>query len=172
MLFRSGANIEYIEKEGFPPLKITGSALLGGEIELDGSVSSQYISALLMVAPTMKDGLTLKLTGKIISKPYINLTLKLMEEFGVKATWTDNTIKIIPQDYKPINYSVESDWSAASYWFQICALSSECNITLLGLQKNSFQGDSKVAEIFSQLGVNTSFKNGETILTKSKAKTR
>ncbi len=166
-LNKLGAKIEYTEKEGFPPLRIHGSALLGGKIELDGSVSSQYISALLMIAPTMRDGLTLKLTGKIISKPYIYLTLKLMEEFGVKASWTDNVITIPPQEYKPTDYTVESDWSAASYWYELCALSQKSEIKLLGLHKNSYQGDAKVVEIFSLLGVRTKFQKNEVILTKS-----
>ncbi len=166
-LNKLGAKIEYTEKEGFPPLRIRGSALMGGEIELDGSVSSQYISALLMIAPAMRDGLKLKLTGKIISKPYIYLTLKLMEEFGVKASWTDNTITIPPQNYKPADYTVESDWSAASYWYQLCALSQKSEIKLLGLHKNSYQGDAKVSDIFSLLGVRTKFQKGEVILTKS-----
>ncbi len=166
-LNKLGSKIEYTEKEGFPPLRIHGSALTGGKIELDGSISSQYISALLMIAPTMRDGLTLKLTGKIISKPYIYLTLKLMEDFGVKASWTDNVITIPPQEYRPADYTVESDWSAASYWYQLCALSVKSEIKLLGLHKNSYQGDAKVAEIFSSLGVHTKFQKGEVILSKS-----
>jgi len=166
-LNKLGARIEYIENEGFPPLRIYGNALTGGVIELDGSVSSQYISALLMIAPAMRDGLRLKLTGKIISKPYIHLTLKLMEDFGVKATWSDNTITVPPADYTPVDYTVESDWSAASYWYQMCALAQKSGIKLSGLHENSYQGDSKVAEIFSALGVRTEFQNGEAFLTKS-----
>ncbi len=166
-LNKLGAKIEYMEKEGFPPLRIHGSALLGGKIELDGSVSSQYISALLMIAPTMRDGLTLRLTGKIISKPYIFLTLKLMEDFDIKSTWANDLIIIHPQEYKPVDYTVESDWSAASYWYQMCALSPKSEIKLLGLNKNSFQGDSKVTEIFSSLGVRTKFQKGEVVLTKN-----
>lgn len=166
-LNKLGAHVEYLEKEGFPPLRISGSALLGGEIELDGSVSSQYISALLMIAPTMRDGLVLRLTGKVISKPYINLTLKLMADFGVNATWKDNEIRILPQEYKPVDFTVESDWSAASYWYQICALAEKCEIKLPELQKNSYQGDAKVAEIFSQLGVKTQYKKDGVVLSKS-----
>jgi len=165
-LNKLGAKIEYVEKKGFPPLRIHGSALLGGQIELDGSVSSQYISALLMIAPTMRDGLTLKLTGKIISKPYILLTLKLMGEFGVRALWKDDTITIPPQEYKPTDYTVESDWSAASYWYQLCALSQKSEIKLLGLHKNSSQGDAKVADIFSSLSVRTTFQQDGVTLSK------
>ena len=152
-----GARIEYIEKEGYPPLRIFGSALQGGEISLAGGVSSQYISALLMVAPLMENGLTLHLEGNIISRPYINLTLQLMEQFGVKATWNGQTIRILPQEYKPIRFTVESDWSAASYWYSIMALSKNAEIELLGLFKNSLQGDAAGAKLFAQLGVGTTF---------------
>jgi 3-phosphoshikimate 1-carboxyvinyltransferase len=162
-----GGHVEYIEKEGFPPLRIHGSALLGGEIELDGSISSQYISALLMIAPTMKNGLTIRLKGKIISKPYIHLTLKLMEEFGIKANWENSVIRIKPQEYNPVRFSVESDWTAASYWYQICALMKKGEIELQGLHKKSWQGDALVAEIFTQLGVRTRFQQGKICLTKN-----
>lgn len=152
-----GARIEYMEKEGYPPLRIFGSALQGGEISLAGGVSSQYISALLMIAPLMENVLTLHLEGNIISRPYINLTLQLMEQFGVKATWNGQTIKILPQEYKPIRFTVESDWSAASYWYTIMALSKNAEIELLGLFKNSLQGDAAGAKLFAQLGVGTTF---------------
>ena len=152
-----GARIEYIEKEGYPPLRIFGSALQGGEISLAGGVSSQYISALLMIAPLMENGLTLNLEGNIISRPYINLTLQLMEQFGVKATWNGQTIKILPQEYKPILFTVESDWSAASYWYEMMALSKNAEVELLGLFKNSLQGDAAGAQLFAQLGVGTTF---------------
>lgn len=152
-----GARIEYIEKEGYPPLRIFGSALQGGEISLAGGVSSQYISALLMIAPLMENGLTLNLEGNIISRPYINLTLQLMEQFGVKATWSGQMIRILPQEYKPIHFTVESDWSAASYWYAMMALSKTAEIELLGLFKNSLQGDAAGAKLFAQLGVGTTF---------------
>ena len=152
-----GARIEYIEKEGYPPLRIFGSALQGGEISLSGGVSSQYISALLMVAPLMENGLTIHLEGNVISRPYILLTLQLMEQFGVKASWTGQTIKVVPQEYKPIPFTVESDWSGASYWYQMAALNKNAEVELLGLFKNSFQGDAAVAGIFTQLGVSTTF---------------
>ena len=154
-----GARIEYIEKEGYPPLRIFGSALQGGEISLAGGVSSQYISALLMIAPLMENGLTLHLEGNIISRPYINLTLQLMEQFGVKATWKGQTIRILPQEYQPIRFTVESDWSAASYWYSMMALSKNADIELLGLFKNSLQGDAAGAKLFAQLGVGTVFTN-------------
>lgn len=159
-----GARIEYIEKEGYPPLRIFGSALQGGEISLAGGVSSQYISALLMIAPLMEKGLTLHLEGNIISRPYINLTLQLMEQFGVKATWNGQTIKILPQEYKPIRFTVESDWSAASYWYAIMALLKNAEIELLGLFKNSLQGDAAGAKLFAQLGVGTAFTDRGVVL--------
>ena len=152
-----GAKIEYTEKEGFPPLKIHGNYLEGGEIELDGSVSSQYISALLMIAPTMEKGLKINLTGNVISKPYILLTLKLMEEFGVKSNFSGNTIEIPAQSYRPKQFRVESDWSAASYWYEIAALADEPEIELSGLYPKSYQGDAGIAGIFKNLGIKTVF---------------
>jgi 3-phosphoshikimate 1-carboxyvinyltransferase len=152
-----GARIEYTEKEGFPPLKILGCALMGGEISLNGGVSSQYISALMMIAPYMINGLTIKLEGNIISVPYIRMTMQMMAEYGVKVTFENNIIDIRPQSYSPVRYKVESDWSGASYWYEILSLAGKGEIFLKGLKANSTQGDSKVAELFQQLGVNTSY---------------
>lgn len=152
-----GARIEYMEKEGYPPLRIFGSALQGGEISLAGGISSQYISALLMIAPLMEKGLTLNLQGNIISRPYIHLTLQLMQQFGVKATWSGQTIQIHAQEYTPIPFVVESDWSAASYWYEMIALSKNAGLELLGLFKDSLQGDAAGAKLFAQLGVATKF---------------
>jgi 3-phosphoshikimate 1-carboxyvinyltransferase len=163
-----GANIEYTEKEGYPPLKILGSSLQGKTLELPGNISSQYISALLMIAPTVTDGLTLKLKGDITSRPYINLTLKLMEQFGVQSEWTDNTIIVPEQELKPVESKAEGDWSAASYWFQIAALAKDdANVTLKGLDRYSLQGDSKVANLFTQLGVKHKFSQKGLQLSKS-----
>ena len=164
-----GADIEYTENEGFPPLKIKGTRLEGKEITLPGDVSSQYISALMMIGPILKNGLKLKLTGNIISRPYINLTIEIMKEFGGKAEWEkDNVIVIHPQNYKPVPYYVESDWSAASYWYEIAALSENACIELPGLFEKSFQGDSKVAELFEQLGVKTEYADKHITLSKSR----
>ncbi len=162
-----GAHIEYLKNQGFPPLKIKGSALDGGDIFLSGGISSQFISALLMIAPTMEKGLTLHLEGNIISIPYIKLTLRMMEQFGVKCDWEGNVIKIFPNEYRPIPYLVESDWSAASYWYSIAALSTDARIELKGLFKESGQGDSKVADLFLDLGVETEFTKEGVILTKT-----
>ena len=162
-----GAKIEYLEKEGFPPLRIMGSALQGGEISLDGGVSSQYISALLMIAPLMEKGLTLHLQGKVISKPYIHLTLQLMKQYGVESEWVGSTIKVAPQSYRPLPYTVESDWSAASYWYEMMALNQQAEIELKGLFKESLQGDAAGAKLFAQLGVATDYKAGGVVLRKN-----
>ena len=152
-----GAHISYMEKTGFPPLRISGSTLPGGEIALPGNVSSQYISAILMVAPLMEKGVTLHLEGEIVSRPYIHITLELMKQFGVSATWEDHTIRVLPQTYTPIRFLVESDWSAASYWYEMMALSPKAEIELLGLFKESLQGDAAGAKLFERLGVETHF---------------
>jgi 3-phosphoshikimate 1-carboxyvinyltransferase len=152
-----GARIEYVEKEGFPPLRIFGSALTGGEIRLNGGVSSQYISALMMIAPYMQNGLKIILEGNVISVPYINMTLNMMKEYGVAVDFSNNIIDIKAQTYKPIQYKVESDWSAASYWYEVLAIAGKGQIFLTGLNQNSYQGDSKVAALFEQLGVSSTY---------------
>ena len=161
-----GANIEYVEKEGFPPLRIQGTTLTKSHISLPGNISSQYISALLMIAPTLKNGLQVTLTGDIISRPYIDLTLQLMKDFGAQASWlNDHELKVEPQPYRSTPYHIEGDWSAASYWHEIVALSKDATITLPSLFRKSYQGDSKMADQFAQLGARTSYKeNGITIL--------
>ncbi|MCK9412068.1 MAG: 3-phosphoshikimate 1-carboxyvinyltransferase [Prolixibacteraceae bacterium] len=141
-LRKLGAQIEYTGQEGFPPLKIIGTALKGGILELDGSISSQYISALLMIAPTVQGGVTLRLTNSITSRSYIEMTLGIMKKFGIKYRWNGNEIHIEAQTYKPISYSVEADWSGASYWYTMAALSERCDLHLKGLRLKSLQGDS------------------------------
>ena len=163
-----GAQIEYIEKEGFPPLRITGTQLTGNNISLPGNVSSQYISALLMISPMLENGLSITLQGKIISRPYINLTLQLMNLFGARAQWGgENRISVAPQAYKPQPFYVESDWSAASYWYEITALSESATICLPGLLKESFQGDAQVARLFHHLGVETTYATDSITLKKN-----
>lgn len=154
-----GARIKYLENEGYPPLQIYGSALSGGEIRLNGSVSSQYISALMMIAPYMQKGLKIILEGNVISVPYILMTLNMMRDFGVKANFENNIIEIKPQSYKPLRYKVESDWSAASYWYEILGITGEGRFFLRGLHQHSYQGDSKLAELFEQLGVHTDYQS-------------
>ncbi len=159
-LRKLGADIAYVGEEGFPPLRICGRMLEGGLLETPGNISSQYISALLLIGPMLRNGLTLRLTGDIISRPYIDLTLWMMREFGAGAEWSDfETITVKPQQYKERPYYIESDWSAASYWYEMMALSEdESNeIRLSGLTDGSKQGDSQVRYIFSLLGVKTSF---------------
>ena len=163
-----GVKIEYLEKEDFPPLKIIGTEIDGGEIEIDGTISSQFISSLLLIAPNLKNGLILKIKGKLVSKPYVLMTLKLMGEFGINWTWNKDVITILKQEYVAKKYTVESDWSAATFWFQSASLSDNCNIKLNRLAENSIQGDKKVRIFFKDLGVDSVFKNGNLILTKNK----
>ena len=165
-LHKLGAEIEYLEKEGFPPLKIRGKQLQGGNISLDGGVSSQYISALMMIAPCLKNGLQLHLEGEIISKPYIEMTIALMKKFGTDVVWNNHDIIIQSQKYKALPFQVENDWSAASYWYEIVALSENAEIELIGLHENSTQGDAKGRELFAKLGVETLFSDNKVFLKK------
>lgn len=166
-----GAHIEYASNEGYPPLRINGTTLSGNHITLQGSVSSQYISALLMIGPMLEHGLKLDLSGDIISQPYINLTLQLMQEFGASARWTsEHSICVEPHPYRNISFTVESDWSGASYWYQIAALASDAEIRLQGLFEKSYQGDSRGAEIFALLGVATEFTPEGVLLRKTAAR--
>jgi 3-phosphoshikimate 1-carboxyvinyltransferase len=148
-----GANISYLQKEGFPPLQIKGHKLLGGTLEVNSSISSQYISTLLLIAPTLEKGLTIHLKRTLVSKPYIEMTLSIMAYFGVESEWKGNCITIKQQVYQAKNITIESDWSAAAFWLEIVSLSRESNITLKGLHKNSWQGDQKVLSLFEGLGV-------------------
>ena len=159
-----GAEIEYAGEEGYPPLRITGRQLDGGPLVMAGDVSSQYISALLMVAPVLRGGLELRLTGEIISRPYIDLTLWLMNAFGAEAEWNDiDTITVKPKPYTARPWLIENDWSAASYWYEIMALSRgrDDELALEGLADGSMQGDSSARYIFSLLGVKTTFDSTE-----------
>lgn len=155
-----GAHIEYLGTEGFPPLRVTGRPLAGGALEVAGDVSSQYISALLMIGPMLRQGLTLKLTGDIVSRPYIDLTLWTMTEFGAQVEWSDvDTISVAPVPYRATTYAVENDWSAASYWYEVVALLNkpEARVVLPGLSDGSRQGDSVTRYIGSLMGVRTTF---------------
>ena len=164
-----GAEISYLEKEGFPPLKIHGKKLLGGTVHLNGGVSSQFISALLMIAPTTQKGIELHLEGEIISRPYIEMTLQMMKAYGVDSQWEGKSIQIVSQEYKTTDYTVESDWSAASYWYEIAALSpSTINFTLPHLYEKSLQGDSMGRKIFEPLGVSTQFVQDGVRISKTK----
>ena len=159
-----GAEIEYAGEKGFPPLRIRGRQLEGGRLEIPGNVSSQYISALLMIAPVLSKGLEMKLTGGIVSRPYIDLTLHLMHQFGVSAEWTDiDSITVKPQPYRQRPYTIENDWTAASYWYEVLALTDELGskVVLPGMMDGSRQGDSAVRYIFSLLGIKTAFADRE-----------
>ena len=167
-----GASIEYLEKEGYPPLKI-GSPEIGStnHLKISANISSQYISALLMIAPSLPSGLTLQLSDKIVSRPYIEMTLNLMSFFGIEYKWLNNFINISPQKYKAKDFKVEADWSAASYHYTMAAFSDDVDFQLNNLWKNSVQGDSVITEIMDQFGVLTTFnekgirlrKSGKTI---------
>ncbi len=159
-----GADITYTEKEGFPPLKISGKELGGGEISINGAISSQFISALLMIAPTMKRGLRLELQGEVVSESYIKMTLALMKECGVESLWSGNHIAIPRGKYRHGRYRVEADWSAASYWYAMGFLERKGKVELKGLTEGSLQGDSALVEIFGRLGMKTVFEGEKVIL--------
>lgn len=163
-----GASIDHPENHGFPPLRIEGKKLKGGSIEVDGSISSQYISALLMIAPTLEKGLEIHLKGKVTSRPYINMTLRIMERFGIRYTWNKNVISISAQRYTPPakDYIVEADWSAASYYYEMAAFAGEADLTIMGLSGNSLQGDAVVADIYKKFGIQTQYIDGGIRITK------
>lgn len=163
-----GCDIQYLEKDGYPPHKILGfSGQKITSLEIRGDVSSQYISALMMIAPALPDGLRLKLTGKIGSRPYIEMTASLMRHFGADVSFENDTIAVLPKKYTPSTLTVESDWSAVSYWFAFAALADQAQILLPRLQENSWQGDCVITDIMVNLGVKSVFENGLLKLTKS-----
>jgi 3-phosphoshikimate 1-carboxyvinyltransferase len=162
-----GADIEYIENEGYPPLRIGHSALdRTSALTIAADTSSQYISSLLMLAPTLPKGLRLSLEGNIVSVPYIKMTLSLMANFGVTSSWEGQTIVVGPQAYHPKAFTVEADWSAASYFYGIAALASEADLQIDGLFAESVQGDSVVAELYERFGVTTTFNDAGLRITK------
>ncbi len=163
-LNKLGAKITYENNSGYPPIKIVGQPVKGGALTIRADVSSQYISALLMIAPVLQNGLQLNLEGKISSLPYINMTLKTMETLGIKYAFEGNTINVFPGKYIGIKMQAESDWSAASYWFSVCALSKNSVLRISGLFKDSLQGDSVLPDIYKQLGVHAQFENDLLIL--------
>lgn len=169
-----GADISYENVPGYPPLQINGFHYSGqNEVKIRGDVSSQYISALLLVAPSLPDGITIVLEGEVGSRPYIEMTLKQMEHFGIvyKADWENNTLRIEPSKYQPQPYAIESDWSGASYWYSIVALAEEAEVELLGLKQNSLQGDSAIVDIMTALGVESTFTERGVLLKKIPAAT-
>ena len=156
-LKKLGAKIEYAGKKNYPPLLITGSKLKGGKIEIDSSESSQFVSAILMIAPLLSGGLKITLKNKTVSTPYINMTLNLMKSFGIEYQKNENIIEIAEQKYQAKEQTIEADWSAASYWYEMAALSDKVDLKIQWLKKNSLQGDSIVAKIFKKFGIKTIF---------------
>jgi 3-phosphoshikimate 1-carboxyvinyltransferase len=165
-----GAKIEYLENEGFPPIKIIGQKIIASQVSLQANVSSQYISALLLIAPKLENGLELKLIGEITSVSYIKMTLKLLQEIGVETSFKENLIIVKPKIQNPSlkTIIIESDWSSASYFYSIIALSKPgTQIVLSSFKENSLQGDAVLASIYKEMGVETHFDNGKIILIKS-----
>ncbi|WP_338039038.1 3-phosphoshikimate 1-carboxyvinyltransferase [Maribacter litopenaei] len=163
-----GADISYVNDEGYPPLRINGKKLSRTKVSLPANISSQYISSLLLVAPSLENGLEIELIGKITSVPYIKMTLALLGEIGVESNFIENTISVKPKvEVNPITLVVESDWSSASYFYSIVALSDVgTEITLSAYKKNSLQGDSVLQDIYTDFGVETSFGDNQITLKK------
>ena len=169
-----GAKVTYEKQEGYPPMRLEGFEYSGkNRLGIRGDVSSQYISALLMIAPLLPDGLILTLEGEIGSRPYIEMTLQQMAYFGIgfQADWTTQTLSVPAQTYQPKPYAIESDWSGASYWYSIVALAEDAEVELLGLKENSLQGDSAIVDIMEPLGVKSTFTERGVLLQKTKAET-
>jgi len=152
-----GADITYLEKEGYPPLMIRGKKISGGKLKVDSSISSQFISALLLIAPKLDRGLQLELTGHTVSAAYIHLTLKLMESFGICYDWSDNKITIGHQNFNPRDIFIEADWTAASYWYEMAAMAEDPDIMIRNLFSQSLQGDFVLTEICRNFGIKTEF---------------
>tara|TARA_B110000116_G_C16761713_1_gene548767 strand:+ start:61 stop:1293 length:1233 start_codon:yes stop_codon:yes gene_type:complete len=154
-----GAKIKYLKKEGYPPIYIKNKISQKiNSIQIKGNISSQYISSLLLIAPILKNGIKIKIIEPLYSKPYVEMTLSLMKNFGIKYKWNKNKIKITNQKYLSGSYKIESDWSAASYWYSIISINDHIrSLKLIGLRKNSFQGDKIIADIMKNIGVYTRF---------------
>lgn len=163
-----GADIEYLEKDGYPPIKITGKKLIKDKVSINGNVSSQYISALMLIASSLENGLEIQLEGKITSVPYIKMTLTLLHQIGITASFEGNIISVkSKKDTQSENIVVESDWSSASYFYSLIALSEiGSSVKLSAYKENSLQGDSCLARIYKHFGVVTTFKENFIVLTK------
>jgi 3-phosphoshikimate 1-carboxyvinyltransferase len=162
-----GAEIEYVENEGFPPIKLKGNLKqLSNKVSIKGNISSQYITALLLIAARLPFGLELHIEGELTSRPYVEMTLAMLEAAGIQHTWDDNAISIVNQEFAETSLHVEPDWSAASYWYAIAALADEAELFLPGLTKYSLQGDSVITEIMANFGITSQFKNGGVYLNK------
>jgi 3-phosphoshikimate 1-carboxyvinyltransferase len=166
-LQKLGAHITYLKKEGFPPLLIKGPfEQQENHIRIKGDTSSQYISALLLIAPILPKGLCLEIEGDLTSKPYVEMTLAMLAQSGIQHSWDGNQIGIEQQEFKPSTLVVEPDWTAASYWYAIAALAQEAIVCLPHLKAYSLQGDSKITELMANFGITSQFKNEELLLTK------
>ena len=166
-LHELGANIDYVENEGFPPIKLKGSfTQLSNNVSIKGDISSQYITALLLIAARLPLGLELHIEGELTSRPYVEMTLAMLESAGIEHTWNDNAIYIASQGFAEASLHVEPDWSAASYWYAIAALANEAELFLPGLTKYSLQGDSVITEIMANFGITSQFKDGGVYLVK------
>ncbi|MDB5136106.1 MAG: aroA [Mucilaginibacter sp.] len=157
-----GANIDYTEKEGYPPIRIKGSAgqQQKDKISIQGDISSQYITALLLIAARLPLGLTLQIEGELTSKPYVEMTLAMLQQAGIQHQWDGNSIHIPHQEFRETSLNVEPDWSAASYWYAIAALADEAELFLPDLTSYSLQGDSVITEIMANFGITSQFKDG------------
>lgn len=164
------ADINYKNNEGYPPLYICGRKLEGGKVEINGNVSSQFISALLLVAPYFINGLEIRIITELVSKPYVNMTIEIMKEFGASVEWRENIIKVSPKPYSYDKklYIVESDWSAASYYYSLVALSSiGTKLVIKSLFKNSLQADSACAHIYNDFGISTNYEDNLVVISKT-----
>ncbi len=166
VLIKLGAKIEYIEKEAYPPLRIRGSVLKGGKIEIYSSVSSQYISSLLLISPFLEDGLQIKLKGRVASHPYILMTLNILKLSGVDYQYVNNEITVKKSSVNIKNIDIENDWSSAAFWYEIISFSSIKNLKINGLKRTDIQGDAILQEIFINFGVKTDFTDDGIILSK------
>ena len=169
-LNKIGAEILYLENEGFPPIYVKGKInQVKNKLDIPGDISSQYISSLLLIAPLLEKGIEINIEEPFYSRPYVNMTLNLMNSFGIKSEVKGNKISIKNQEFSSGSYIIESDWSAASYWYSILSISDNINnLTLQGLKKKSNQGDSVISELMKSFGVNTQYKEDGIVLTKIK----
>jgi 3-phosphoshikimate 1-carboxyvinyltransferase len=162
-----GAEIAYTEKEGYPPLMITGKKFSGEEVEINASSSSQFVSAMMLIAPHFSNGLKIKLTGNAVSTSYIDMTMQMMKDFLVEVEYSGNEIQVHHGHYFVRKVTVESDWSSAAFWYQMVAFLPDAQITLPGLQDKSTQGDRFLVDVFEKLGVKTAFTETGVVLTHS-----
>lgn len=167
-LRKMGADIEYVEKDGFPPVKFSNEFYqTTNKISIKGDISSQFITALLLVAPSLAKGLELTIEGELTSKPYVQMSLSMLKEAGINHQWNDSVISIAPQKFIDSEITVEPDWSAASYWYSVAALSDESTISLPYLKENSLQGDSRISSIMESFGIDTQYTTEGLTLTKT-----